>query len=172
MKKGFTLVELLIAIFILQISLLAFFSFNQSSNNQSMNAYYKFMAFSLAKETIDYCHGMGYDWAIRHLESNSTRPFPLSNTENGEWHSIKDYYLFSKNIHNEQIDVNDAYISESVSFKRRVELKKIASPRDDGRAYDAVLVTVQLKPDPKSRAAQFLGNEIISFSSTIMEIRI
>lgn len=171
MRKGFTLVELLIAIFILQMSLMAFLSVNQSTSSKSMGAYYKFMAFSLGKEVIDYCQGMGYEWAASYIDAAAANsPFPLSSCDNGNWHNVTDYFIFSKNLKNETIDVNDAYFSECNVFERRIEFKKLNIPELSGRVFKGIRVTVQLRLQAKSRAVKFLGSEPMTFSTTVMEV--
>ena len=52
-NSGFSFIEVLIGMVILQIALLSFFLINQSSSSQSMDAYYEFLANSLGNEVIE-----------------------------------------------------------------------------------------------------------------------
>ncbi len=169
-KKAFTLVELLIAIFILQLSLMAFFTVNQSTSSRGMEAYYKFMAYSLGKEVIDFSQGMGYRWAKAHLDSKESKPFPLSDCSSGPWHKVTDHLIFSKNLNDEDVDVNDAYFSECKSFERRIEFKEIKADQPDGKSVNGILITAQLRIQKGSRAAKYLKNEVMNFSTTVLEL--
>lgn len=165
-NNGFTLVELLIGLVILLLSLMAFFTVNQSTSSRSMGAYYKYMAFSLGREVIDYSQGMGYKWAVAHMKSTSKEPFPLSKDGVSGWHNISDYFIFSKNITGASIDLNDAYFAECEMFERKIEFKEVNKGK-----YKGIRIIVQLRMKKGSRVARFLSNKALTFSSTIMEQR-
>ena len=59
---GLSLLEIVIAMFFMSIAILSFFTMNQASNQSSMDAYYEFLAFSLAREPIEVFRGFGYDY--------------------------------------------------------------------------------------------------------------
>lgn len=158
MRKGFSFIELLIGIIILLLSLMTFFTVNQATSSKSMTSYYKFMANSIGSEVIDFCQGMGYHWAKQHLGSGASTPFPLSS-----WHRVSDHNIFSKNIRNEDINLDDSYFSESKYFERKIELQEITTP------FNAIKVVVQLRMKRGSKAAKFLNNETLNFSSVILE---
>ena len=59
-RKAFTLVEILIAMFLMSVVILSIFLLNQSANKSSMDAYYEMLCFSLAREPIEVFRGFGY----------------------------------------------------------------------------------------------------------------
>lgn len=166
-NNGFTLIELLISLVILLLALMAFFTVNQATSSRSMGAYYKYMAFSLGKEVIDYSHGMGYKWAVLHKNSTRTKPFPLSKDGISGWHSISDNFIFSKNFKGTTIDQNDAYFAECEMFERKIEFKEVKIVKKD--TYRGMRVIVELRMKKGSRVAKFMRQNSLTFSSTIME---
>ena len=59
-KRGFTLVEILIAAAVLAIGVLPLLLVNRSSNKLTMDAYYEFLATQLANEPIEVFRAVGY----------------------------------------------------------------------------------------------------------------
>ncbi len=148
MKKvaGFSLVEVLIGLVIMQIALLSFFMINESSNTKSMDAYYEFLAESLGKELIEFTHGMGYEWAKKYIDKPDL--FPL-----GSWHGVLEKPIFS----------DTSYFREADSFERRVNFKKVS------KSGEGVLVTIDIRVKENNRAASWLTRNYISFSTLVME---
>lgn len=148
-RKGFSLVEVLIGLVIMQIALLSFFMINESSNSKSMDAYYEFLAHSLGKEIIEFTHGMGYEWA----EKFSANPdlFPLDT-----WHGILEKPIFPA-------APADSYFREVESFERRVNFKKVEK---SGKGF---LITVDIRVKEKGRARAWLSRNFISYTTIVME---
>lgn len=145
-RKGFSLVEVLIGLVIMQIALLSFFMINESSNSQSMDAYYEFLAHSVGKELIEFTQGMGYEWAEKFSEAPDI--FPLDT-----WHGIREKPIFNK----------DSYFKEAESFERRVNFKKVEK---DGKGF---LITVDIRVKEKGRVRAWLSRNFISYTTIVME---
>ena len=145
-RKGFSLVEVLIGLVIMQIALLSFFLINESSNTQSMDAYYEFLAHSLGKETVEFSQGMGYSWAKKYI----TKPdiFPLDS-----WHGVLEKPIFS----------DTSYFREADSFERRVNFKEVS------KGGEGILVTVDIRVKPNNKASAWLTRDFISYTTIVME---
>ena len=60
-SRGFSLIELLLAMIFLSLVMLSIMWLNSSSSRSSMDAYYEFMAIQLALEPIEVFRTFGYD---------------------------------------------------------------------------------------------------------------
>jgi prepilin-type N-terminal cleavage/methylation domain-containing protein len=167
-RKGFSLVELMIAITILLISLLTFFMVNQSTSSRSMESYYKYMAYSLGNEVINYCQGMGYQWAKAHKDTaGATKPFPLN-----DWHKVVDNLIFTEGEDGEELLLTDTYFSECNIFERKVEFKEVKIPATNGsRFFNGIRVIVNLRMKSNRKISNFLKSGAVKFASTIMEVK-
>ncbi len=145
-KKAFSLVEVLIGLVIMQIALLSFFLINESTNSQSMDAYYEFLAHSLSKEVIEFTHGMGYEWGCKYIDNPDL--FPLD-----EWHSILENPIFSE----------ASYFRETDSFERKVSLSKVS------KSGEGILVEVAVRVKENNRASNWLSRNMVSHSTIVME---
>ena len=145
-KKGFTLVEILIGLVILQVALLSFFAINQSSNSRSMDAYYEFLACSLGKEVLELSQGMGYKWTAEFKAKPDL--FPLDS-----WHGILEYPIFDKT----------SYFSECADFERKVSFTAISGN------VAGTLVQVFIRPKKDNKASSWLSRDSLSFSTIVME---
>lgn len=145
-KKGFSFVEVLIGMVILQIALLSFFLINQSSSAQSMDAYYEFLGYSLGNEVIEFCQGMGYDWAEKYIGKPDL--FPLDT-----WHGVLDKPIFSQ----------ASYFRECDSFERLIEMKKVSA------AGKGILITVGVRARSNNKVKAWLSKSQIEFATIIME---
>lgn len=145
-KKGFSFIEILIGMVILQVALLSFFLINQSSRAQSLDAYYEFLAHSLGNEVIEFCQGMGYKWASKYADSQDI--FPLD-----EWHPVLEKPIFSES----------SYFRESEAFERYVSFSPLES---DAKG---VLVSIDIRVVGSNRASAWLSREQVSFATLIVE---
>lgn len=145
-RKGFSLIEVLIGLVIMSVALLSFFLINESSNTQSMDAYYEFLAHSLGKELVEFTQGMGYEWALKFMDAPDI--FPL-----GTWHGVLEKPIFS----------DTSYFREAESFERRVNFKKVE------KSGKGVLVTVDIRVKEKGRASSWLSRNFISYTTIVME---
>jgi hypothetical protein len=145
-KKAFSLIEVLIGLVIMQIALLSFFLINESSNSQSMDAYYEFLAHSLSKEIIEFTQGMGYEWGSKYIDNPDL--FPLD-----EWHSILENPIFSE----------ASYFRETDSFERKVSLSKVS------KSGEGILVEVAVRVKENNRVSNWLSRNMVSHSTIVME---
>ena len=146
---AFSMIEVLIAIFVMSVALLSFFSINQSSNSKSMDSYYEFLAGSLGEETINFCRGMGADWAIGYMKlpKNKQDIFPL-----GRWCNCKD----------KPICKGCYYFRECSSFERKVVFKPVKKDGETG-----VLVNVLIRTVKNKKARSWLSRDSIAFSTLL-----
>lgn len=145
-KKGFTLIEIIIGMLIMQMALLSFFAVNQMTRARSMDSYYEFLANALGNEIIELCQGMGYQWAKAYAQNPDL--FPLN-----EWHLVTDHPVFS----------DASYFGESSSFERYVSFA------DAGSDTGAILVTISLRVTGQNRATAWLSRERIDFATMVVE---
>jgi prepilin-type N-terminal cleavage/methylation domain-containing protein len=145
-KKGFSMIEVLIGLVIMQIALLSFFLINQSSNSQSMDAYYEFLAHSLAKEIVEFSQGMGYEWACKYIDKPDI--FPLN-----EWHKVLEYPIFSE----------ASYFKESDSFERRISFQKVS------KSGNGILINIDIRVKDNNKASAWFSRNQISYSTILME---
>ncbi|MGM0599686.1 MAG: type IV pilus modification PilV family protein, partial [Candidatus Rifleibacteriota bacterium] len=111
-KKAFTMLEIVIAMAFLSIAILSILWMNKASNEGSMDAYYEFLAFSLAREPIEIFRGFGYDSLEEIVDHNVS---PVSRYPLGE--ADIDFDATS--------DLQ--YPAEARLFKREIELSKVSS---------------------------------------------
>ncbi len=145
-RRGFSFVEVLIGMVILQIALLSFFLINQSSSSQSMDAYYEFLANSLGSEVIEFTQGMGYSWAEKYIAKPDL--FPL-----GTWHGVLEKPIFAAS----------SYFRECDSFERMISMAKVSS------AGNGVLVSVQVRVKSNNKVKSWLSRGNLAFSTIVME---
>ncbi|MBF0501078.1 MAG: hypothetical protein HQM09_13145 [Candidatus Riflebacteria bacterium] len=74
-RRAVTLVEILIASFILAGALLALLTVNSSSNRMTMDSYFEFLAMQIAQEPIEVFRAVGYP------ECMSIPKYPVAVTE-------------------------------------------------------------------------------------------
>ena len=147
---AFSFVEVLIGMVILQIALLSFFLINQSSSSQSMDAYYEFLAFSLAREPIEIFRGFGYDYLKMIADGNVSPPawYPV-----GAFKDI-DFDLMS----------DMQYPAEARLFQRQIELTPVNSGKLNGMR---IRVTVAAKG--QSRVEVWMSRKSVTLESLVME---
>ncbi len=145
-RRGFSFIEVLIGMVILQIALLSFFLINQSSSSQSMDAYYEFLANSLGNEVIEFVQGMGYEWAVKYLDKPDL--FPL-----GEWHGVLEKPIFAAT----------SYFRECDSFERLINMQKVSS------SGDGILVNIEIRVKSGNKVKSWLSRGELAFSTIVME---
>jgi len=145
-KKGFSFIEVLIGMVILQIALLSFFLINQSSSSQSMDAYYEFLGYSIGNEAIEFCQGMGYEWADKYMKTPDL--FPLNS-----WHGVLEKPIFSES----------SYFRECDSFERNINMQKITT------GGQGILITVGVRVKSNNKVKSWLSRSQLEFSTIVME---
>ncbi|MBU1106372.1 MAG: prepilin-type N-terminal cleavage/methylation domain-containing protein [Candidatus Riflebacteria bacterium] len=144
--RGFSLIEVLIGMVIMSVALLSFFLINQTSSSQSMDAYYEFLAQTLGNETVEFCQGMGYAWALKYMDKPDI--FPLN-----EWHGILDKPIFSKT----------SYFRECDSFERMVNMSKISG------GGEGILVTIGVRVKSNNKVRAWMSRSQLQFATIVME---
>ena len=143
LKAAFSLFEVLIASTVFTIALLPLLWSANNYNKSAMDAYYEFLALTLAKEPVEVFRALGYDW----IAANQTNPHP-------------DFPAGEKQISSD----GDKYPVEAGAFKRKIDLK--VSP-----AEKSILVTVTVYPAAQTRVrAWFSGTETV-YKSIIVKKR-
>lgn len=145
-RKAFSMVEIIIALVVMQFALLSFFMINHSSNSKTMDAYYEFIGESLGEEVVDFCQGMGYKWALKYIKSPDL--FPLNT-----WHGCLDKPIFDP----------DSYFRECGSFERIVKFSKQSK---DG---NSILIKIELRIKEKTRVKSWLSQNVLRFSTLLIE---
>ena len=123
---------------------------NKSSNQGSMDAYYEFLAFSLAREPIEIYRGLGYDYLVDILDRGITpvkrypigimQPIDFGNTEKLQ------------------------YPPEARMFARQIELKKVNKGNTNG-----VKITVTVAAKGQSKVDVWMSRKAVTLESIIME---
>lgn len=145
-RRGFSFVEVLIGMVILQIALLSFFLINQSSSSQSMDAYYEFLGYSLGNEVIEFTQGMGYEWADKYMSKPDL--FPLDS-----WHGVLEKPIFAPT----------SYFRECDSFERKITMQKVSGQGN------AVLISIEVRVKSNNKVKSWLSRSQLEFATIVME---
>lgn len=145
-RRGLTFLEVLLTMVLLSVALLALLSTTSSANRGSQDAYYEFMAFSLAKEPIEIFRGFGYHW-LSEYEKHPLPPFPL------DWAPISDSQLGMV-----------LHPAEAASFRRTISLTKVGNDRTRG-----IRVRVTVAPVGLSRVMAWLSRDEVTMEALIPE---
>jgi type II secretory pathway pseudopilin PulG len=148
-RNAFTLVEIMMAMFMMAIVILGLFTLNQSSSKSSMDAYYQMLAYSLAREPIEVFRGFGFDVVNKFYKKEIPVPAPYNII--GEYVDI--YF-------NPKVELQ--YPNDAEFFQRRIDLK----PIDGGKAF---LITVSVSRKGSTKAELWMRNKNIVLKSIIME---
>lgn len=157
-NKGFTLLEILIAMAFMTVAMLGMFSMNQMSNRGSMDAYYEFLAFSLAREPIEVYRNFGYDY----LKSLTTG------------HTALKFYPIGKRSIKQDVGVPGYlidYPAEAAMFDREIILKPITilSGAKDINAIKITVIVSTANLDGKSKAQAWLSRQQVKLESIVVE---
>lgn len=149
-KRGFTLIEIVFAMAILALAALSMFMLNRSSNQQAMDSYYEFLAFSLAREPIEVFRGFGYDNLRMIVDGNISPPanYKINSMQN------LDFNPFSP----------IQYPAEATMFKRLIELKPVSHGK-----LNAIHIKVTVAARSSSRIEVWMKNRTVSLESLILE---
>ncbi|MBI3038321.1 prepilin-type N-terminal cleavage/methylation domain-containing protein [bacterium] len=96
-NKGFSLIELLIAIFFLAIALLAFLVLSSYSNRGTMDAYAEIMALSLAREPIEIARTLGFKW-LQKFKDKSPFKERFGTIKEKDFKYPEDAHLFNRTV--------------------------------------------------------------------------
>ena len=149
-KKGFTLIEIVFAMAILAVAALSMFMLNRSSNQQAMDSYYEFLAFSLAREPIEVFRGFGYD-SLRMIADGNVSPpaaYKINSMQNIEFNRFAEIQ----------------YPAEASMFKRMIELKPVSHGN-----LKAISIKVTVAAKSMSRIEVWMRNRTVSLESLVLE---
>ncbi|GAB1352465.1 MAG TPA: prepilin-type N-terminal cleavage/methylation domain-containing protein [Candidatus Rifleibacterium sp.] len=149
-RRGFSLLEVIIAMAFLSVAILSMFWMNRASNQGSMDAYYEFLAFSLAREPIEVFRGFGYDYLKMVADGNVSPPawYPVGTMKDIEFSLMSDMQ----------------YPAEARLFQRLIELTPVTAGKLQGMR---IKVTVAVKG--QSRVEVWMSRKAVSLESLVME---
>lgn len=149
-KKAFTMLEIVIAMAFLSIAVLSILWMNKASNEGSMDAYYEFLAFSLAREPIEIFRAFGYDCLEDIVDGNISPPsrYPVGGFTDVNFDSTSDLQ----------------YPAEARLFERKIELSKESSGD-----LNAIKIKVTVSAKGSSKVDVWMRRNSVSLESLVME---
>lgn len=134
----------------LSIAILSVLWMNRSSNQGSMDAYYEFLAFSLAREPIEIFRGFGYDCLKEIANGNVAAPsrYPVGSFVDIDFDSMSDLQ----------------YPAEARLFQRKIELNTVNHGDLNG-----VKIKVTVAAKGQSKVDVWMSRKAVSLESLVME---
>lgn len=151
-RKAFTLIEIMIAMFMMAIVILGYYALNQTSSKSSMDAYYEMLCFSLAREPIEIFRGMGFESVEKIAKDPSLCPPPYKIGEEVD-------LVFNSNP-------NIPYTPEVENFKRLITLTPIQNKKDSNK-IEAFKINVKIIRKGSTKAEVWLSRGTIELESMI-----
>ena len=145
---GFSFVEFLVAMMILSVSILAMLWMSSYSKKGSMDTYYEFLAFSLAREPIEVFRAYGYDW-LNEYDSHPLAKYPVN--------------VGPAPLGNNPTDP-DQHPFEASQFVREISVNPV-----DHQNLKALKVTVAVSPAGKNRVDTWLRKDTVQLEAIIVE---
>ena len=151
--RGFSLIEILIAIFLLATVLLSLLWMNRYSHISSMDAYYEGIAIGAAQEPLEIFRGMGYEWLELYQKGQAdlNKSAALTACPPGVWFNLADAKP-------------GLYPSEASDLKRLITVTPVTS---DG--IKAFQVTVRIAPALQSKIDAWLSRDSVSLKSFVVD---
>lgn len=148
-KKAFTLLEVIVALAFLSIGILSMFWMNTASNKSSMDSYYSFLAFSLAREPIEIYRGLTYDTVKKIKDGTIPAPtrYPVAKVDVDVGAMTQMQYPF-----------------EAQNFQREI----ILTDRVTG-STKAIQITVVVSVKGQSRVESWMRKDKVILDSLIVE---
>jgi len=151
MKRGFSLVEVMIAMIFFALVLLGFLGVASSANRQSMDAYYEFTAMQAAVEPLEIFRAAGFE-LVNEYGKHPLPEYPLG------WSDLR--------------DLPGAAVQHPIEwgmFQREITIDPPQPlPTADNRR--AIRVRVRVMPRQASRAATWLTRDGVAVESLIVEL--
>ncbi|MFZ5949220.1 MAG: type IV pilus modification PilV family protein [Candidatus Rifleibacteriota bacterium] len=149
-RRAFSLLEIVIAMAFLSIAILSVLWMNRSSNQGSMDAYYEFLAFSLAREPIEIFRGFGYDCLKDIVNGNTSPPshYPVGSFIDIDFDAMSDMQ----------------YPAEARLFQRQIELTSISSGGLNG-----IKIKVTVAARGQSKVDVWMSRKAVTLESLVME---
>lgn len=146
--RGFSLIEILIAIFILSIISSGIFLFITGANRSSMDSYFEFMAMQVAKEPVEVFKCFGYS------RVSKAQTQPIADYLLNQWQEVEQF------SNETGIDRPE----ETEFFERLIE----ATPFEDS-GLKGVIVKVSVRAFKPGKAKTYVRKGIVEFSGIIWE---
>jgi hypothetical protein len=149
-KKAFTMLEIVIAMAFLSIAILSILWMNKASNEGSMDAYYEFLAFTLAREPIEIFRGFGFECLEEIADGNVSPPsrYPVGDFAAIDFDSTSGLQ----------------YPSEARLFERKIELSRVNSGD-----LNAIKIKVTVSAKGSSKVDVWMRRNSVSLESLVME---
>jgi len=146
--------ELLVAMAFLALALLSMLWMNTYSSKGSMDAYYEFLAFSLAREPIEVFRSFGYKWLAKY-DNHPLARYPANSGPQQIIDSAgnPDQHPFEAGLFEREILIADADYQDSTT----------------GQKILAKKVTVYVRPVKKSRVDNWLRKDEIQLEAFIVD---
>jgi Tfp pilus assembly protein PilV len=145
--QGFSLIEIVIALFFLAVAMVGILLLISSAHRSSMDTYYGFMARQLAREPLEVFRTFGYV-ALKKMPVT-----PIPEYELNIWKTLE--------------QMSPAYGMErpsgAVMFERRIETREIREQELKG-----FLITVRVRPATLSAAQKFMRKEETVCSTVVL----
>jgi type II secretory pathway pseudopilin PulG len=126
--SGFTLIEIMIAFFLLSLAMFGILQLQRLSNLRSADAYLELLAAQLAKEPVEVYRGLGYEWIARHLDD-----------------TLADY-PFYQDQDIAQSSFADDYPNEARGFSRFINVTREEVSVPGGKKMNAFRLSVTVEP--------------------------
>lgn len=152
-RRAFSLIEILIACFLLAVVLLSLLWMNRHSHLSSMDAYYEGIAMSVAREPLEIFRGMGYAWLdlYRQGKADLTESPLLKAFPHGEWFDLAEAEP-------------GLYPAEACDLKRRI----MVTPAD-AEGIKGFAITVEIAPSRQTRVDTWLSRDFVTLKSYVTE---
>ncbi|MFZ2957903.1 MAG: hypothetical protein WA705_13530 [Candidatus Ozemobacteraceae bacterium] len=151
MKKGFSLVEVIIAMIFFALVLLGFLNVASSANRQSMDAYYEFTAMQAALEPLEIFRAAGFDLVAEYAK-HPLPEYPLG------WNELRD-----------RPGAAMQHPIEWEMFQREIVIDP-PQPLPTTPNRRSVRIRVRVQPRQASRAAAWLSRDGVTVESLIVEL--
>ena len=145
-RKAFTLVEIMIAMFLMTIVILSVFMLNQNAEKNSMDAYYEMLCFSLAREPIEVFRAFGYNKVLKISKHHELAPLVYRN-------ALDDFAEIENKNDEDDVNYPFDYPNEVTNFQRYIELN---TDNDD-----YIKITVMVGPKGGSKAENWLRKKAV-----------
>lgn len=151
--RGFSLIEILIAVFLLAVVLLSLLWMNRYSHVSSMDAYYEGIAMSAAREPLEIFRGMGFAWLeiYQRGEADLTKSSVLKACPPGTWFKLADAEP-------------GLYPSETSDLMRLITVTPA-----NAEGLRAFQITVEIAPVKQSRIDSWLSRDSVILKSFVIE---
>lgn len=151
-KKGFSLLEIVIAMAFMSIAILAMMWLNSASTRGSMDAYYEFMAFSLAREPIEIFRGFGYETLYEIYNDNSLAPttYPVNR------------YINMADIMNPMAQIQ--YPVDAEMFQRRIDLTHV-----EHNGMNGIRIKVTVSVVGQTRVELWMRKQSVALETIVPE---